>query len=153
MKNVLFIGILGAVFTGLFIGSQATLSSRLGSLIGPTRTGLWMNIIGGTIGLLIVIIIALFTKENNPPIPLNGWVMLAAAGLLGVFIVMGTAFALPKIGVTAGIGGLILGQLLVSTVIDARGWSGNEPIPVDLPRIAGLLLLTFAVYLLLPRNS
>jgi transporter family-2 protein len=77
--------------------------------------------------------------------------MLLVAGLLGIGIVMGVAFSLSKVGVTAGIAALIMGQLLVSIIVDTSGWGGVEPIPLSPSRIVGLFVMGLAVYLLVPR--
>jgi uncharacterized membrane protein YdcZ (DUF606 family) len=54
--------------------------------------------------------------------------------------------------VTAGVAAIILGQLLVSVIVDTIGWGGAEPIPLSLRHIVGLAIMAIAVYLLLPRD-
>jgi uncharacterized membrane protein YdcZ (DUF606 family) len=153
MQGTLVASVLAAVATGIAIGMQSTLSGRIGSLIGPVRTGLMMNIFGG---LLAGGLVAMLTVAQGA----HGWrmnrlavIMLLAAGALGVMIITGVAFAIPRAGVTAGASAIILGQLLVSTIMDATGWSGAEPIPVDARRILGLAVMALAVFLLLPRRG
>ena len=55
-------------------------------------------------------------------------------------------------GVTAGTAAIILGQLMISTIVDAVGLSGNDPIPITWQRVAGLLVMSLAVFLLLPQD-
>ena len=152
MKNILLLGVSTALVTGIMIGTQSTLSSRLGGMIESFRTGLLMNVFGGSIALIILGGTYVFSvKWESKVTPTAIW-MLLAAGLLGVGIIMGVSFSLPKIGVTAGIATLILGQLLVSIIVDTTGWGGAEPIPLSISRIAGLFVMGLAVYLLLPRG-
>jgi uncharacterized membrane protein YdcZ (DUF606 family) len=46
----------------------------------------------------------------------------------------------------------LLGQLLVSTIVDATGLSGQAPIPITWQRVLGLLVMALAIYLILPRD-
>jgi uncharacterized membrane protein YdcZ (DUF606 family) len=71
---------------------------------------------------------------------------------LGILIVIGVAFSLRYVGVTAGAAAIIMGQLLISTIVDATGLSGQTPIPISWQRFAGLLVMGLAVFLLLPRE-
>ena len=152
LKSIILVGVLGALMTGFAIGLQATLSSRIGGIIGPINTGLLTNAIGGAIAGLIVLILILSQGLEAWQIPWRATIMLAAAGALGIVIIMGVSFSLGRIGVTAGLAAIILGQLLVSVIVDATGWGGVEPIPLSLPRILGLAVMGLAVFLLLPRQ-
>ena len=152
MKSVIILGVAGALVTGIAIGMQATLSSRIGGLIGPIRTGLLTNFVGGVLAGLIVLGLILNQGSAAWRLPRTAAIMLVVAGALGLLIITGVAFSLQRIGVTAGVAALILGQLFVSVIVDTTGWGGAEPIPLSLRRIAGLAVMALAVYLLLPRR-
>ena len=95
----------------------------------------------------------LLTQQTIPAASLEKvGLLIGVAGAIGIGIVMGIAFALPRIGVAAGLAAVILGQLLVATVVDSLGWGGVAPIPLSLSRIAGLVLLLLATFLLLQRR-
>jgi len=79
------------------------------------------------------------------------WTLLFSGGL-GILIVIGVSFSLRYTGVTAGTAAIILGQLLISTIVDATGLSGQAPIPVNWQRVAGLLVMGLAIFLLVPRK-
>jgi transporter family-2 protein len=151
LSTYLVLGVIGALLTGLAIGTQSTLSSRIGSLIGSFKTGVFMNLIGGALaGLILVVLILVNGKTYAKLTPTSG-VLLTIAGALGILIITGVAFSLQRTGVAAGIATLILGQMVVSIIADAFGWGGASPIPVTLPRILGLILMAAGVYLLLKR--
>lgn len=152
MSTYLVMGVMGALLTGLAIGAQSTLSSRIGSLIGSIRTGVLTNAIGGALSGLILIILLIINGRTYLHIPITATVLLVIAGALGIFIIAGVAFSLQRAGVAAGLATLILGQMAVSLLADARGWGGMEPIPVTLPRVFGLVLMAAGVYLLLPKQ-
>ncbi len=146
------IGVIGALLTGIAIGVQSTFSSRIGTLIGSFKTGVLMNLVGGALAGLVCIVLVLVNGRvylKSPPI---AWLLLVIAGALGILIITGVAFSLQRAGVAAGLATIILGQMAVSILADARGWGGAEPIPVTLPRILGLVLMAAGVYLLLPRQ-
>jgi drug/metabolite transporter (DMT)-like permease len=48
MKSTILFGVLAALATGVAIGTQSTISSRIGAVIGPFRTGMLVNFVGGT---------------------------------------------------------------------------------------------------------
>ncbi len=145
-------GIIGALFTGLAIGAQSTLSSRIGTLIGALRTGVLMNLMSGVIAGIIFLVLVLINGKAYAKAPPLAWLLLVVAGALGIAIITGESFALQRAGVAAGLATIILGQMVVSLVADAHGMGGAAPIPVTLPRILGLLLLAAGVFLLIPKR-
>ena len=151
MKTIL-IGAIAALITGLAIGMQATLTSRAGGIIGSVRTGLMTNLIGGSIAGVIILILLISKGTATWKIPVTPLFLMTTAGLLGVLIVTGVSFSLQKTGITAGLATIILGQMLLSVIIDTKGIGGAEPITLSFQRIAGLLLLGLSIYLLLPKK-
>lgn len=152
LSTYLVLGVVGALITGLAIGAQSTLSSRIGTLIGSFKTGVLMNVVGGALaGLVLVVLLIVNGKDYLNPPPVT-WFLLVIAGALGILIITGVAFSLQRAGVAAGLATIILGQMAVSILADARGWGGAAPIPVTLPRILGLVLMAAGVYLLLPKQ-
>jgi len=152
MKNTILIGTLIAIMTGVLISTQATFSSRGGNIIGPIRTGILTNLGSGLFALIFILVtIAWRTTEwrNLPQATI--WTLLFSGGL-GILIVIGVSFSLRYTGVTAGTAAIILGQLLVSTIVDATGLSGQAPIPINWQRVAGLLVMGLAIFLLVPRK-
>ena len=142
-----------ALLSGLAIGLQVTLNGLAGRLIGARNTGLLVNASGGLIALLLILALAL-TRQGIawPQITRPTWTQVGLAGLLGLGIIMGIAFALPRVGVAAGLASVLLGQLAFAIVIDTLGWGGGTPIPLSLSRLAGLLLVLIGAWLLLPKS-
>ncbi len=152
MKTTIVLGIIGALSTGLAIGAQSTLSSRVGVMIGPFRTGMLTNLFGGLMAGLIVLFFVI--RQGLPAwrIPGQALAMLLISGALGLLIIMGISFSLSRTGITAGLATIILGQLFISVIVDATGWGGAEPIPLNISRLFGLAVMGLAIFLLLPRN-
>jgi len=152
MKNAIIIGGLGAFATGLAISLQSYFSGRAGGLIGPVRTGLWTNFLGGALAGVLILGVRLFNKQSGDAIPVQTLSMILLSGALGIVIIMGIAFSIDLAGVAAGSAAVFLGQMFLSVIADTMGWGGAEPIPLDVRRFAGLVILAVGVYLLLPKN-
>lgn len=152
MKNAILVGTLIAIMTGVLIATQATFSSRGGNIIGPIRTGILTNLGSGLFALLFILVTIIWRTVEWRNLPqATTWTLLFSGGL-GILIVIGVSFSLRYTGVTAGTAAIILGQLLISTIVDATGLSGQEPIPINWQRIAGLLVMGLAIFLLVPRK-
>jgi len=152
MKNAILIGTLTAILTGILIATQATFSSRGGNIIGPLRTGILTNLGSGLFALIFMLVTIVWrTLEWRTMPQATVWTLLFSGGL-GILIVIGVSFSLRYTGVTAGTAAIILGQLLISTIVDATGLSGQVPIPITWQRVAGLVVMGLAVFLLVPRK-
>ncbi len=142
-----------ALCLGFVIGAQATLVNRSGRLIGPIPTGLLLNFAAGMVATLVLV--ALTTSRGSFPVRLSREVIviMAIAGVFNVASISTFAFVLGRIGVSATLTAVILGQLAVGVIVDTFGLGGVEPIPLNLRRVAGLAAMGAAMVLLLPRNE
>ncbi|MGD0707197.1 MAG: DMT family transporter [Anaerolineaceae bacterium] len=152
MKTPILLGILGALVTGVAIGTQSTLSTRIGSMIGNFRTGLLMNFAGGIIAGVFVLALTFIQGKSFWNLPASAVVMLLIAGALGILIITGVAFSLQLTGVAAGLATVILGEMVVSVIVDAKGLAGATAIPITWERVVGLLVIVLGVYLILPKK-
>jgi len=150
MQKSIGLTLIIAILCGLAIGTQSSLNSASGKLTGAVLTGLLVNFLGGMAAGVILMGIYLrrgggvFTGIHGTTL----WIMIAA-GLLGIGIITGIAYALPKIGVAAGLSAIIAGQMVVALIVDTLGIAGGEPIPLTSIRIAGIGLLTLGTWALL----
>jgi transporter family-2 protein len=142
-----------ALLSGLAVALQVTLNSLAGRLIGARNTGLLVTASGGLLALLLILALTV-TRQGIawPQITRLTWLQMGLAGLLGIGILTGIAFALPRLGVAAGLACVLLGQLAFAIVIDTLSWGGGTPIPLTLSRLAGLLLVLIGAWLLLPKS-
>jgi len=152
LSTKILLGAFSALATGLAIGVQSTITSRVGSMIGDIRTGLLTNFLGGIIAGALVGLVILREGPMTWNIPKTALALVTLSGLLGIFIITGISFSLQRAGVAAGLATVILGQMVVSIIVDSRGIGGAEPIPLTPQRVLGVLVLGLAVYLLLPRQ-
>ena len=142
-----------AVFSGLAIGMQSSLNSASGKITSATLTGLLVNFFDGVAAGLLLIVISV----RQGRIPFSGLqaptiINFIVSGLLGIGIITGLAYALPKIGVAAGLSSIVAGQMAVAIVVDTFGLAGGEPIPLNWSRIGGLILLALGTWFILPKK-
>ncbi len=151
MRLSIITGALVALLTGIAIAVQSTMTSRVGGIIGDIRTGILTNTLGGiAAGSLMLIWLLREGPEvwKVPPVVIG---VTALSGILGVLIITGISFSLQRAGIAAGLASVILGQLVISFIVDSLGIGGVEPIPISAARILGILVSAFGVYLLLPK--
>jgi len=142
-----------AIISGLAIGTQSSLNSASGKITGATLTGLLVNFFGGVAaGLLLIVISFRQGKVAFSGLQAPTMINIIFSGLLGIVIIAGTAYSLPKIGVAAGLSTLIAGQMAVAVVVDTFGLTRSEPIPLSWSRIGGLVLLALGTWALTPRK-
>ena len=152
MQRAMIVALVGAVGTGLAIGTQATLNTWLGRLVGPIRTGLLVNFAGGILaGLLLLGLgvtgqLSLSSSLRSSPI-----LIFVASGALGLIIIGGIAYSLPRTGIAAGVAAIFFAQMLVAVLVDSLGWGGTGAVPLRVARLVGLGLLFVGTWLVLPR--
>jgi transporter family-2 protein len=153
MQKSILPALIVALLTGLAIGAQSSLNSAAGKMTGATLTGLLVNFLGGAAaGLLLVVV---HVRQGNVTVsaiqaPTLG--IIVVSGLLGIGIIAGIAYALPKIGVGAGLSTIIAGQMAVAVLVDTFGLAGGQPIPLNWARIGGLGLLALGTWAILPKG-
>jgi bacterial/archaeal transporter family-2 protein len=146
---VLALGV--AVLCGLAIGVQSTLNSMSGKAVGPVLTGLMVNFIAGSAAFIVLT--TLYVRQGEltfSAVRLPALAVIAVAGLLGVAIITGIAYALPKTGIAAGLAAIIAGQMTIGVLVDTLGLAGGEPIPLSLARVGGVGLLALGTWAILP---
>ncbi|HUV15586.1 MAG TPA: DMT family transporter [Pelolinea sp.] len=152
LKNAIILGGISALVTGIAIGIQSNLSGQAGKLIGPVNTGFWTNFLGGTLAGILILFLSRFVSPEFKHITKPAFIITLVSGALGILIIMGISFSISRAGVAAGLSAVIFGQFLFGVIADSFGLGGLEPIPLDVRRIAGLVVMAISVILLLPRK-
>jgi transporter family-2 protein len=153
MQKPLLLAVVAALISGVAIGMQSSLASAAGRVTGATLVTLLINFSGGVAaGLLLIVVRARQGGGAFSGIELPTTMILVVSGVLGLVIMGGIAYALPKIGVAAGLSTIIAGQMVVASLVDTLGLTGGEPIPLSWSRVAGLGLLALGTWAILPRE-
>lgn len=153
MQKSVLIALAVAVFSGFAVGIQSSLNSAAGKITGATLTGLLVNIAAGVVASLILAVI--YFRQGGASLsaiqmPTLG--IIIAAGIIGIGVIAGIAFSLPKIGIAAGLSAIIAGQMAIGIVVDTFGLNGGEAIPLSWSRIGGIGLLALGAWAILPRG-
>lgn len=153
MQKLILTSLVIALFSGLAIGMQSSLISVSGKHVGAFMTSLLVNAFAGVAAGLILAVI--YVQQGNlafSAIQLPTLRAIIIAGVLGVGIISGIAYALPKIGVAAGLSMIITGQMIMGVVADTLGLAGGQPIPLTWGRIGGLFLLALGTWAIVPKS-
>jgi bacterial/archaeal transporter family-2 protein len=128
-----------AVAAGLAGSVQVALMSRLGERIGVLEALAFSAAVTAGLALVILVLahhsVSGFERAVHQP-----WWMLLG-GVMGLLIVFTVTYAGPRIGVTATVGILIAGQLVMGAAIDRWGLFGSQRIALHWPRLLGIALL------------
>ncbi len=140
MIIILAIGLIG----GIAVGTQAPIASAMSMRIGAAAGTVVVHL-GGLVASLILLLgsgeVRIAEWRDLP------WYMLAC-GAFGVVLFLSISYTIPKIGATAAITLVVLGQLLAGLVIDHFGVFGVDVKPIDLPRMLAAGLLLAGAYLM-----
>ena len=131
-----------ALIGGVLGGVQAPVNSQLGKKIGAIEASFISFFIGTIFLLLLTIFFGKGNLMNLPTVP--KWQLIG--GFLGASFVTFIILAVPNIGVALSIISLIIGQLIISVIIDHFGLFGSPKIPVNWERIFGIGLMCIALF-------
>lgn len=135
--------ILIGLISGVAVGLQSPLASMITQRLGMIES-IFIIHIGGA---LIILVPLLLIRGGN----LGDWRSLPwyalLAGSMGLIVVGGVSYMIPRIGVAASITLIIAGQLLISSLLDHYGLLGVHTRTMDLQRILGLLVVFVGAWL------
>lgn len=134
-----------AALAGSLMAVQGTFNSILGKIIGLIEGTFSVHLIGTiTAGILLLCLgCGGFSKWGE--VPWFAWL----GGPIGVVIIFGVAFSIPKLGVGVATTAIIGAQLLTAYLIDHFGLFGMETIPFNLWKLGGILLIVAGSKILL----
>ncbi|CAM4055896.1 DMT family transporter [Lederbergia lenta] len=131
-----------SILGGMLAGIQAPVNGELGKKIGTFEGALFSFFIGT---LFLTFIVLFFGKGQMSGISaVPKWQLVG--GFIGAIFVMTIIIAVPHLGVALTILSAIIGQVLISMVIDHFGFFGVEVIPINWNRVIGLILMFTALF-------
>jgi bacterial/archaeal transporter family-2 protein len=135
---------------GLAGGVQAAVMGELGERVGVPPALAFATLLS-LVGALCVLLVwerglgGIRASFEQP-------VWLWLGGLMSLYIVLAITVAAPRIGVTATVGLVIAGNLVMAAAIDRWGLLGQDQIPITWQRLLGLALLAAGSALTLTRT-
>lgn len=152
MKDSFVTALVVAVSSGMGMAVLGSLNSTAGRYVGPLGTGLIVNILAGVVAASVLLLFRHLLPQVNWDSFRVAAPFLVVSALIGIGTLTGISYSLARIGVAAGLAALLLGQMLLAVVIDALGWNGADRLPLTAARVAGLVLMLIATWLLLPNT-
>ena len=140
MSKVFFVFL--AILGGIMGGMQAPINGTLGRKVG----GFEGAFISFFIGTLFLVFIVLFLGKGNilNVFHVPKWQLLG--GFLGTIFVTSVILSVPNIGAATTIFAAIIGQMIMSVIIDHFGFFGMERIPLDFNRVLGVMFMILGLF-------
>lgn len=135
------IGMLG----GVAVGMQTPIANAIGQRIGGAGSSLVVHVSGTVFSLVLLAIYRGENIGNWRTLPL--WTYIV--GAFGVLLFVTINYTIPRLGTTAAISLIIMGQLTAGALIDQFGLFGVAVQPISTMKVAGLMLLLAGSYLVI----
>lgn len=140
--------ILFTIIGGITLSAQSAINGTFSRKAGTIETTL-LTFVSGSMFLALII---LFFGQGNLLLLFDVPKWQLSAVFLGSIFLLFNVFAVPRIGVIATSITVIIGQLLVSVVIDHFGWFNSLVITLDTKRWFALLFMMLALYFIFKGN-
>ena len=138
---IILLGLLGGVAVGL----QSPIAGAMGQRVGGAASSFIVHVSGAIISGVLLLLLG---GEKIGDWRGLSWYMLGA-GAFGVVLYLTLSQTFPRLGATAALILIILGQLLTGVAIDHFGLFGGVVRPLDFGRAIGLLLVVAGAYVVL----
>ncbi|CAH0530125.1 DMT family transporter [Vibrio hippocampi] len=133
--------ILLAIASGMALSAQAAINGQLGAKVGVIESSLLTFSMGTVITGLLIFFFE--PSYDSTLLTVPKWQL--AGALFGILYMIVMVAAVPKVGVAIATVATILGQMMMSLVIDTQGWLGNAPIELNYWRIAAMVCIGCAL--------
>ena len=143
--SIILPSILLTVVVGMAIAMQTLFAGVLGHHVGIMESVFIIHL-GGLVAAGAYLLV--LGGGNLAAWKAAPWYVLLSGGLLGVVIVGGYAFVIPRIGLAPAITLAVSSQLILSAVISHYGVLGAVQQPLTVSRIAGILVLLLGTWLI-----
>ena len=141
MESVILI-ILAGLAGGIAVRLQGAMASMITQRLGVFESVFIVHAGGALVALIPLLILGSRLGEWRC-VP---WYALGA-GVFGLVVIGAISFMIPRVGVAAAVITIVAGQLFVSSVLDHFGWLGAAERALDAPRLIGLGVVLFGVWL------
>jgi len=145
MRNLLFLII--ALCAGGLVPIQGALNAHLGKSLNHPLQATFISFFGAVVVLVFLLIVlspalpSIADLKSTPALYYTG-------GIYGVIFVTAILMLTPRIGIANTVVAAIVGQLIVSVILDHFGFFGLQRIPLSGLRLAGCVGLVVSLYLI-----
>jgi len=140
-----FVYLIIALAAGVALATQSAINTQLAkAMSGEAVIATFISFAVGTIVLFFIAWIKTDLWGNLSTIPSQPWWKLIG-GVLGAVVVFTTVLLAPKLGITAMLFFIIVGQLITATTIDHFGLIGMPIREVNITKLIGLIIVAFGL--------
>lgn len=143
--NPALLAMLAVVLAGGATALQAPTNARLAEAVASPVNAAFISFAVGTVALGLLALMLQSRPDMAATRALPWWVWVG--GLYGAVFVVAAAWAVPRLGVAVTITLMVAGQLLISLILDHFGAMGVPKQPMNLMRVAGILMVMAGVVL------
>ena len=140
-----FVYLIVALAAGVALATQSAINTQLAkAMSGEAVIATFISFAVGTIVLFFIAWVKTDLWGNLSTIPSQPWWKLIG-GVLGAVVVFTTVLLAPKLGITAMLFFIIVGQLITATTIDHFGLIGMPVREVNITKLIGLIIVAFGL--------
>lgn len=136
-----FVYLIVALAAGVALATQSAINTQLAkAMSGEAVIATFISFAVGTIVLFFIAWVKTDLWGNLSTVPSQPWWKLIG-GILGAVVVFTTVLLAPKLGITAMLFFIIVGQLITATTIDHFGLIGMPIREVNITKFIGLIIV------------
>ena len=140
-----FVYLIIALAAGVALATQSAINTQLAkAMSGEAVIATFISFAVGTIVLFFIAWVKTDLWGNLSAIPSQPWWKLIG-GVLGAIVVFTTVLLAPKLGITAMLFFIIVGQLITAATIDHFGLIGMPIREVNITKFIGLIIVAFVL--------
>ena len=140
-----FVYLIIALAAGVALATQSAINTQLAkAMSGEAVIATFISFAVGTIVLFFIAWVKTDLWGNLSAIPSQPWWKLIG-GILGAVVVFTTVLLAPKLGITAMLFFIIVGQLITAATIDHFGLIGMPIREVNVTKFIGLIIVAFGL--------
>ena len=140
-----FVYLIIALAAGVALATQSAINTQLAkAMSGEAVIATFISFAVGTIVLFFIAWVKTDLWGNLSAIPSQPWWKLIG-GVLGAIVVFTTVLLAPKLGITAMLFFIIVGQLITAATIDHFGLIGMPIREVNITKFIGLIIVVFGL--------
>ena len=140
-----FVYLIIALAAGVALATQSAINTQLAkAMSGEAVIATFISFAVGTIVLFFIAWVKTDLWGNLSAIPSQPWWKLIG-GVLGAIVVFTTVLLATKLGITAMLFFIIVGQLITAATIDHFGLIGMPIREVNITKFIGLIIVAFGL--------
>lgn len=140
-----FVYLIIALAAGVALATQSAINTQLAKAM--SGEAVIATFISFAVGMIVLFFIAWVKTDlwgNLSTVPSQPWWKLIG-GILGAVVVFTTVLLAPKLGITAMLFFIIIGQLITAATIDHFGLIGMPIREVNITKFIGLIIVAFGL--------